>query len=114
MTFDPGGQFAYVANAGSNDVSVFTIDPETGGLTPKGTFSAGVTPLGVAVDPTGRFLYTTNAASSDISAFSVAPGSGLLTLVGTYSAGVRPSSIATVAAETVRPFLPVRGPAFWK
>ena len=114
MTFDPGGQFAYVANAGSNDVSVFTIDPETGGLTPKGTFSVGVTPLAVAIDPAGRFLYTTNAASSDISAFSVAPGSGLLTLVGTYSAGVRPSSIATVAAETVRPFLPVRGPAFWK
>ena len=37
VTVDPTGRFAYVANAGSDDVSAYTINPTTGALTLVGT-----------------------------------------------------------------------------
>ncbi len=52
ITYVP--KFAYVANSGSNDVSVYTISQTTGSLTPAGTVAAGTAPQGVAVDPTGE------------------------------------------------------------
>jgi DNA-binding beta-propeller fold protein YncE len=36
VAVDVSGKFAYVANFNSGDVSVFTIDPHTGALTPVG------------------------------------------------------------------------------
>jgi DNA-binding beta-propeller fold protein YncE len=48
---DPTGNFAYVANANSNNVSGYSIDPATGVLTAIGgsPFAAGSSPLSVAV-----------------------------------------------------------------
>src|SRR5260370_978231 len=55
-------RFAYVANAGSNDVSMYTINASTGALTAiaPGTIAAGRFPNAVAVDPSGRFAYVAN------------------------------------------------------
>lgn len=89
---DPSGKFAYVANAGSNDVSAYTVDG-TGALTPiacdsgcsifiSANFAAGANPSSVTVDPSGRFAYVTNVGSSDISAYKIDPGTGALTSVG--------------------------------
>src|SRR5712692_145245 len=54
VTVDPTGQFAYVANLGSNDVSAYRIQPN-GALTPVAgsPFPAGVNPISVKVDPRG-------------------------------------------------------------
>ena len=57
------GQFAYVANQFSNDVSGHTINATTGTLTPipGSPFAAGVFPVSVAVDPApGKFTYVAN------------------------------------------------------
>src|SRR5690348_18182000 len=40
-------RFAYVANVGSNNVSMYTIDASTGALTSIGTIPAGMNPNGV-------------------------------------------------------------------
>lgn len=39
MAVDPSGKFAYVANADSGNVSMYTIDASTGALTLIGTIS---------------------------------------------------------------------------
>jgi hypothetical protein len=49
MAFDPSGEFLLVANHGSNNVSVFRVDPSTGAATPvEGSpFPAGTGPVAV-------------------------------------------------------------------
>src|ERR1700682_1085457 len=70
---DPVG-FAYVTSLGSSgNVSAYNIEGSTGALTPvQGSpFSAGTTPVSVAVTPAGQFLYVANYASNNVSAFSI-------------------------------------------
>lgn len=75
--------FAYVANANSNNVSAFTINPATGALVavPGSPFAAGSTPFSVAVDPAGKFAYVTNLNSGNISAYTIDPVTGALSAV---------------------------------
>jgi 6-phosphogluconolactonase (cycloisomerase 2 family) len=48
VTVDSSGRFAYVANAESNNISVYTIDQTTGALTAVGTpVAAGTNPISV-------------------------------------------------------------------
>jgi hypothetical protein len=51
IAIDPTGQFAYVANEGSNNVSAYTIDSTTGALSPMAgsPFAAGTGPSSVAI-----------------------------------------------------------------
>src|SRR5262245_7114947 len=75
------GQFAYVANQFSNDVSGYTINATTGTLTPipGSPFAAGVFPVSVAVDPTGKFSYVANQFSNDVSGYTINAATGTLT-----------------------------------
>ena len=49
ITAEPSGQFVYVANLNSSDVSVYRIDPSNGILTPAGRFPAGTQTRSVKV-----------------------------------------------------------------
>ena len=82
VAVDPAGKFAYVANYGSNDVSMYTINATTGALTSIGTIAAGSYPSSIAVDPSGKFAYVTNSGSNDVSMYSIG-ATGSLTLIGT-------------------------------
>jgi 6-phosphogluconolactonase len=75
--------FLYVANGSENDVSGFSVDQSSGGLTPisGSPFKAGTGPGSVAVDPAGHFLYVGNLNSENVSAFSVDDLTGILTPV---------------------------------
>ncbi|MEM7517757.1 MAG: beta-propeller fold lactonase family protein, partial [Planctomycetota bacterium] len=46
---DPSGQTLYVVNFGSEDVSFFSIDPETGLITTVGSASTGLEPNSIAI-----------------------------------------------------------------
>jgi DNA-binding beta-propeller fold protein YncE len=91
-------QFAYVANAGSNDVSAYAIDASSGTLTRvKGSpFGAGTAPYSVAVDPTGTFAYVPNAGSNNVSAFSIDASNGVFEKVkgSPFEAGTGPVAVA--------------------
>ena len=50
---DPSGRFLYVASQGSDDVSVFAVDPLSGDLDPVEIVPAGVSPDSIVVS--GRF-----------------------------------------------------------
>jgi 6-phosphogluconolactonase (cycloisomerase 2 family) len=83
------GSFLYVALAGTananNQIVVFAIDPNTGGLTPiaGSPFACGNDPLYMAIAPVTNgsqgFLYTANIQDNTISAFTVNDTTGALT-----------------------------------
>jgi 6-phosphogluconolactonase (cycloisomerase 2 family) len=82
------GNFLYASNAdrSSNNVSGFSIDPDTGNLTlvpgsPFPTGGDGNFGISLAATPDGRFLYAGNNGSSDITVFAIG-SEGELTRVG--------------------------------
>ena len=87
VVVDPTGKFAYVANSGSNNVSMYTIDATTGALTSIGLMAAGANPASVAVDPSGKFVYVANEdffelSASNVSMYAIDPTTGALTSTG--------------------------------
>jgi 6-phosphogluconolactonase len=83
-------QFAYVANATSNNVSGYTINATTGALTAiaGSPFPAGSFPFSVAVDPTGKFAYVANSSSNNVSGYTINATTGALTAIAGSPCGV--------------------------
>jgi len=91
LLLDSAGNFLYVGNAGSNNISVFSVG-SSGGLTAVSTVPLGFSPLDMQFTPSGSFLYVTGAGNL-IAGYTV--NSGALTLVaGPYQTGTTPSAIA--------------------
>jgi 6-phosphogluconolactonase len=93
------GRFAYIANAGSEDVSAYTIDATTGALTAVAgsPFAAGILPLVVTLHPSGKFAYVANNISNNISAYAIDATTGALAEVAgsPFAAGTSPF-VATI------------------
>jgi 6-phosphogluconolactonase len=87
------GKFAYVANYGSNSVSMYSIDPDTGALAFIGTVAAGSSPVSVAVDHSGQFAYVANNDSHDISMYTINATTGILTPIGKIPVEGRATSV---------------------
>ena len=91
-------QFAYVANAGDNTVSAYTIDATTGALTalPGFPVGAGTSPLAIVGTDDRTYVFVGNEGSNDISAFAVNFASGALTPVpgSPFAAGTDPQGMA--------------------
>lgn len=100
MMFDPSGKFLYVANQGSNNVAVFSIDANGLPLalttsTTTNAFGTEASPSFLAADPTGKYIYVGNqGTTAGIQAFSVS--NGVLTALTTYNVGNTPNSIAVL------------------
>ena len=67
IAIEPSGRFAYVANAASNDISSYSIDPDT-----------GKNPRALAIDRRGMFVYCTNYSANTVSAYRIDPRTGAL------------------------------------
>jgi len=79
----PSGRFLYASNRGHDSIAVFSLDPETGRLTPLGHApSGGETPRNFNIDPTGRFLIAANQASNNVVVFRIDSENGSLELTG--------------------------------
>jgi 6-phosphogluconolactonase (cycloisomerase 2 family) len=76
------GRFAYVANAGSNTVSAYTI-AANGSLAPiaGSPFAAGQYPYQLAVSPSGKFLAVGNVNGNSVSMYNINATSGALSPV---------------------------------
>jgi 6-phosphogluconolactonase len=91
------GQYLYVANLGSSNISVFSVAPTTGVLTQitGSPVSGGNAPLFEVIDPNGKFLYTGSQTAKSITAFSINATTGLLNNSGELtSTGVPPVSMS--------------------
>lgn len=93
-------RFLYVANSGSDSVTVFSIGT-AGVLTrvpptathPNPVAAGGSGPLAFTTPPTGRFLYVANSTSNTVTAFQIET-SGLLTQVPPAGPGTNPIAVS--------------------
>lgn len=103
----PAGQYLYVANTGSNNISAFSIcdsQNASGCSSPNGVlaaiagspFPAQPGPVAIAMDPNTAFLYVADEQANQISQFAWSSGTGALTALTTaaVSAGGNPVSLA--------------------
>ena len=122
-TKNPTGEFLYVANTGSSNVSAFAICdqatascnssnvnnpdgtltevPASGSL-PGSPFPAGTDPISIAADPTGTFLYVVDKMSNQVSQYTISPGTGFLTALSSpaISTGLTPVWLAVRAGTS--------------
>lgn len=93
-------RFLYVANGGSDSVTVFSIGtagvltlvPQATG-SPNPVAAGGSSPIALTISPTGRFLYVANSTSNTVTAFQIET-SGLLTQVPPAGPGTNPVSVS--------------------
>lgn len=95
----PDGKFVVVANGGTSNVSVFSLDPSTGKLTEVSgsPFPCAAGSSAVAIDPGGKFVFVTVGVNDDgntlfgyaiDSAGSLTPVPGTPTALGGGAQGV--------------------------
>jgi len=73
---NPAGGALYVANHGSNDLSVFTFDSSSGALTAASgsPIKVGTAPACIALDAGNNLMFVGNSGSANISVFKVSGG----------------------------------------
>jgi len=95
--------YTYCQGTGSG-VSVYTINPTTGALTPVAgsPFTTGASPSSITINPAGTFAYVANQADGTVSAYTINQGTGALTPVtgSPFTTGASPSSITINPAGT--------------
>ena len=92
---DASGKFLFVANQGSNNISVLAIGELV--ANPGLSVRNGTSPAFVAIDQSGDVLYVADSGSGDIAEFSIG-GSGSLTAISGSPVPVQ-TSAAWIAAE---------------
>jgi 6-phosphogluconolactonase len=91
------GEFLYVANSGSNNLSQFQVDTTTGELTTltnASTVGTGTQPSQIVVDPDGTFIFAVNQQSNTISEFLQNTNGTLYTTGNSLSVTVLPRSFS--------------------
>jgi len=81
LAVDAAGKLLFVANRGSNNISVFTIQSGTTLTEAAGSpFPTGASPVALAVAPSGNYLYVANNLAGTVSVYAV-DSSGVLSVV---------------------------------
>ena len=79
----PSGRFLYASNRGHDSIAVFSVDAESGRLSPLGqTSTQGQTPRNFNLDPSGQWLLAANQASGSVVVFAIDAETGALTPSG--------------------------------
>jgi 6-phosphogluconolactonase len=94
----PDGRFLYATNRkGSNTITIFKIDEQTGDLSLVNYQSAlGSTPRNFNFDPSGNFLLVANQDSDEIVIFKIDKNTGLLNDTGNRITVSKPVNIKWV------------------
>ena len=88
----------YIANTGSNNLTVNTVDA-TGAIGAASlTVPVAMGPIDLAVDPTGKFLYVANNGSSTVSVLNanITAANTTTALISTSPTGGGPASVVVV------------------
>lgn len=79
----PSGKFVYGSNRGHNSIAAFSVDAQSGRLTPVGhQASGGKTPRNFGIDPSGKYLLAANQDSDNIVVFEIDAKTGKLSSTG--------------------------------
>ena len=79
--------YMYVALQEDDKISVFTIDPDTGGMTLQADVAVPGGPFTLAVSPDKRFLYAGCRDVPQLNSYAIDPSGGGLTQNGTVALG---------------------------
>ncbi len=82
----PDGKFLYASNRGHDSLAGFSVDRESGELTPTGWFPTEKEPREFAIDPSGRFVISAGESSGGVALYKIADDGSLL-LLKSYNAG---------------------------
>jgi 6-phosphogluconolactonase (cycloisomerase 2 family) len=99
VTVDRSGNFLFVAEKGSNDVTSYRINRSNGALTLVGTVLAGGAPDAIINDWSGQHVYVINYTSDDVSGYAVNTMTGSLTATpgSPYLSGNQPIAIGATS-----------------
>jgi 6-phosphogluconolactonase (cycloisomerase 2 family) len=105
LTVDPSGKFLYAVGATDGRVYGFTIDSNSGALTPISGSPFGIQELlffsDLIVDPSGKFLYVGGQGLNGMFIFSIDTTTGALTPIDDASAaGIRQPHLGFVFFRT--------------
>ena len=83
---DLTGNFFYITDFNTNQISIFKINGSSGALTqisgsPVSVHGTNPNPMGVSLDPSGNFFYAANSNTNTISTYTLNLSSGLLSEV---------------------------------
>jgi 6-phosphogluconolactonase (cycloisomerase 2 family) len=78
MAIDPFGNYLYVVDTLSNQLSTFHLSPVTGSLTASGVVATGSQPKSIAIRSDDMWLFVANYQSATLSQYSITPASGSL------------------------------------
>ena len=84
----------YVCAQDDNKITAFTMDADTGQLTPQAELPVAGGPSVMAISPDRRTLYVGQRTGEAISSFRIDPGTGGLTLLGSISQAHAPTFLA--------------------
>lgn len=83
LVVHPNGRFLYISNRRVDNIGAFSIDQETGRLTPIGWVPCGgKKPRFFAIEPGGKYLFNGNQSSDTITLFEIDQETGALTDTG--------------------------------
>jgi 6-phosphogluconolactonase len=96
LTEDAYGNFLYVVDTGSNQISGFRISPGTGSLTlfTGAPTATNLEPMAIAVRSDDSWLFVANFNSANISEYAVTPATGILVPQSPISTFNYPSGVA--------------------
>jgi len=78
LAVDPFGNFLYVLDQKSNQITPFHIGSVSGGLTSQAPVNTGQKPTSIAIRGDGSWMFVTNFQAGTLSQYSVIPASGTL------------------------------------
>ena len=87
--------YMYVSLQDDDKIAVFTMDAETGKLTPKSEMPVPGGPSPLAISPDRKVLYVGHRTVPAISSFRIDPDTGGLTQSGTVSPEAAPTFLST-------------------
>jgi 6-phosphogluconolactonase (cycloisomerase 2 family) len=80
LAVDPYGNTLYVVGTGSSTISIFSISPVSGSLTPgkTSTVTTGLRPTSIAIRSDDSWLFVTDFLAGTVSQYSITPATGEL------------------------------------
>src|SRR5262249_38976640 len=94
----PAGRFLFSANMKDNTVTQFSVDANTGALSPPGgnASTAGSGPFAMAINSTAAVLFVANSLATSIPVFTINSTTGALTTAAPIQSGGGATGLAIV------------------
>lgn len=84
------GKFLYAPNRGHDSIACFSVEADTGRLTPIGRVPTETVPRAFSLDPEGNFLFAAGLKSGRLASYRVNGDTGKLEPLETYTVGKGP------------------------